>query len=144
MLKLCRRWKKSSWTGKIELQTTSVPLSDILCSSQDFDVTAPPDKTPFWIANAALFLMFDSIVPLSDIHRYNELRLLIRHPSMGRLSPSPTFFAESLSICAEASRNILAIINRFRDFRQLECHPQVIEKGVAVLTTAECFYDCIG
>jgi len=44
---------------------------------------------------------------------------------MGRLSPSPAFFAESLSICAEASRNILAIINRFRDFRQLECHPQV-------------------
>jgi len=59
------------------------------------------------------------------IDRYNEMRLLIRHPSMGRLSPSPGFFAESLSICAEASRNILSIINRFRDFRQLECHPQV-------------------
>jgi hypothetical protein len=73
----------------------------------------PPDKSPFWIANAGLFLM------------YNELRLLIRHPSMGRLSPSPAFFAESLSICAEASRNILLTINRFRDFRQLECHPQV-------------------
>ena len=61
----------------------------------------------------------------SDKLRYNELRLLIRHPSMGRLSPSSEFFSESLSICAEASRNILAIINRFRDFRQLECHPQV-------------------
>ena len=67
----------------------------------------------------------DFFPELADSNRYNELRLLIRHPSMGRLSPSPAFFAESLSICAEASRNILAIINRFRDFRQLECHPQV-------------------
>ena len=53
------------------------------------------------------------------------MRLLIRHPSMGRLSPSPAFFAESLSVCAEASKNILAVMNRFRDFRQLECHTHV-------------------
>jgi hypothetical protein len=63
---------------------------------------------------------------------------------MGRLSPSPAFFAESLSICAEASRNILAIINRFRDFRQLECHPQVASRLFTRLTIAERFYDSIG
>jgi hypothetical protein len=92
--------------------------------SIEFDVNAPPDKTPFWIANAGLFLMYCPCRSDAD-SRYNELKLLIRHPSMGRLSPSPAFFAESLSICAEASRNILAIISRFREFRQLECHPQV-------------------
>ena len=95
----------------------------------DFDLAAPPDKSPFWIANAGLCLMYRTVYEVSDT-RYNELRLLIRHPSMGRLSPSPTFFAESMSICAEASRNILAIINRFRDFRQLECHPQVARTSI--------------
>ena len=29
----------------------------LLCSFLDFEVTAPPDKSPFWIANAGLFLM---------------------------------------------------------------------------------------
>jgi hypothetical protein len=57
---------------------------------------------------------------------------------MGKLSPSPAFFAESLRICAEASRNILAIIDRFRDFRQLECHPQVRFCAYKIVTL-ECF-----
>ena len=33
--------------------------SQCLTVSLDFDVNAPPNKTPFWIASAGLFLMYE-------------------------------------------------------------------------------------
>jgi hypothetical protein len=97
----------------------------IITDSAAFNLSSPPEKTPFWNSSGTLMMLYVSWIFIVNHARYNELRLLIRHPSMARLSPSPAFFKESMAICAEASRNILAIINRFREVKQFECHPQV-------------------
>jgi hypothetical protein len=58
MLTLYSRWKKSSWIGKTGYLVILVsPQPNFLIADCDFDKDRP-DKNPFWIANAGLFLMY--------------------------------------------------------------------------------------
>ena len=75
-----------------------------------YDPKATPQTHPFF-------------QPSAEIHvAYNELRSLIRHPSLARLSPSPTFSADGVATCVRSSREILAVASHLKQFHMLGMH----------------------
>jgi len=48
-----------------------------------------------------------------------EFRLLLRHPSVS-MTTDETFNAESMRICAESSRQMLAVVRQLRNFKSLD------------------------
>ena len=85
-----------------------------------------------WLAAVPPYLRYDSkttpqthpfFQPSAELHvAYNELRSLIRHPSLARLSPSPTFSADGVATCVRSSREILAVASHLKRFHMLGMH----------------------
>ena len=91
-----------------------------------YDPNATPQTHPFFQPTSELFIA------------YQEIILLVRHPSLARLSPSPTFSAESLEVSLRSSREILHAAQKLKQYNMLSMHHHVAT--VVMLATFTILY----